>query len=184
MLVLITARHLTDDELLGSADPQAFAIFYRRHVRWVTGYLMRRTGDPELAADLTAETFAAALLHRSGFQPRDGSAGAWLYRIAHNTAIDSARRRQAERRARDALGIRDVPPTAEDLSAIADLGSDVDALVAELPDDQRRAVVARVIDDRPYAEIAHAEAVSEAVVRKRVSRGLKALRLRLRKEST
>jgi RNA polymerase sigma-70 factor, ECF subfamily len=183
MLVLIDARPHTDDELLGSDDPQAFAAFYRRHVRWVTGYLMRRTADPELAADLTAETFAAALLHRSRFQPRDGSAAAWLYRIAHNTAVDAARRRGAERRARDALGILDVRPTVEDLSTITYLGSDVDALVAELPDDQRRAIVARVIDDRPYADIARAEAVSEAVVRKRVSRGLKALRFRVRKES-
>ena len=43
------------------ADPDAFAAFYRRYERLVLGYLLRRTGDPELAGDLAAEVFAAAL---------------------------------------------------------------------------------------------------------------------------
>src|ERR671914_366839 len=51
----------SDDELLASLEPGSFAVFYRRHVEDLVAFFMRRTRDAELAADLTAETFAAAL---------------------------------------------------------------------------------------------------------------------------
>jgi DNA-directed RNA polymerase specialized sigma24 family protein len=53
----------TDAELLAvtAIDPEAFGAFYRRHLRAVLAYLLHRTRRPEIAADLTAETFAAAL---------------------------------------------------------------------------------------------------------------------------
>ncbi len=65
-----------DDELLRSArsDPEAFALLYRRHVHALRGYFYRRTGDAELAADLTAETFAAALDGAHRFDPERGPA--------------------------------------------------------------------------------------------------------------
>jgi hypothetical protein len=54
---------VTDEALLLAArtDAEAFTRFYRRHATPVLGYLVRRTRDPELGADLTAETFACAL---------------------------------------------------------------------------------------------------------------------------
>ena len=54
-----------------------------------------------------------------------------------------------------------------------------DALLDELPADQRMALRARVLDDRAYGEIAVAEGVSEAAIRQRVSRGLASLRGRI-----
>ena len=53
----------SDDALPAAprAEPEAFAVFYRRHVEALLAYFARRTRDAELAADLTAETFAAAL---------------------------------------------------------------------------------------------------------------------------
>ena len=44
----------TDDELLSSSDPEAFGVFYDRHIKSLLGYFARRTRDPEVAADLTA----------------------------------------------------------------------------------------------------------------------------------
>jgi RNA polymerase sigma factor (sigma-70 family) len=64
------------------ADPDAFAAFYRRYERLILGYLLRRTGDPELAADLTAEVFAAALRAASRYRPESSSAAGWLLTIA------------------------------------------------------------------------------------------------------
>jgi RNA polymerase sigma-70 factor (ECF subfamily) len=52
----------TDRQLVHAAadgDSPAFATFYRRHIRSLLGFLMWRTGDAEVAADLAAETFAA-----------------------------------------------------------------------------------------------------------------------------
>ncbi len=55
-------------------------------------------------------------------------------------------------------------------------------LLAGLPARQRRAVSARVLEDQSYREIADAERVSEQVIRKRVSRALRALRARIEEE--
>src|ERR687891_595047 len=72
----------SDEELLASFEPGSFAVFYRRHVEDLVAFFMRRTRNAELAADLTAETFAAALVARARFDPGRGSASAWLFGIA------------------------------------------------------------------------------------------------------
>ena len=59
---------LTDEELLTSHELGSFALFYGAHVDELLGFFCRRTRDAELAADLTAETFAAALVARSRYQ--------------------------------------------------------------------------------------------------------------------
>ena len=73
---------LSDDDLLISDEPEDFGVFYDRHVRNVLAYFSRRTVDPEVAADLTAETFASALTARRRYKPGRAPAGAWLYAIA------------------------------------------------------------------------------------------------------
>src|SRR5688572_16062821 len=177
----VTAPAPTDDALLAADDADSLALFYRRHVDWVLGFLARRTRDPELAADLCAEVFAAALLARHRFKPRDRTANSWLFRITSNRLNDALRRGYAEDRARRRLGMERVPLEAEDIERMATLAADVEilAIVDELKPEQRDAVRARVLDDRGYDEIAADLGVSEAVVRKRVSRGLVALRDRL-----
>ena len=91
-----------DDALLVAAadDPEAFAAFYRLHVRGVIAYFRRRVRDAELAADLTAETFAAALDCRRRYAPERGPAAAWLYGIARRQLVNLQRRGHVERRAR------------------------------------------------------------------------------------
>ena len=81
----------TDAQLLESADsdPDAFARLYERYETLVIGYLMRRVGDPETAADLTAEVFAAALEAASRYRPAGATAAPWLLAIAHNTLVSS-----------------------------------------------------------------------------------------------
>jgi Sigma-70 region 2 len=76
----------TDGELLVATvqDPEAFATFYRRHVRGVLAFFRRRAGSDELALGLTAETFAAALEASSRYELRPEPARNWLYGIAWN----------------------------------------------------------------------------------------------------
>jgi RNA polymerase sigma-70 factor (ECF subfamily) len=170
----------SDEELLISGDPAAFALFYRRRVRGVLGYMMRRTGDPETAADLTAETFAAAIVARRRYRPDGAPAGAWLFAIAHRKLVDYQRRGYADERARRRLGMQRRTPGEEDEALIRLLGEDVTVRqLAELPADQRAAIEARVLDERPYSDIARELGTSEAAVRMRVSRGLAALRARI-----
>jgi RNA polymerase sigma factor (sigma-70 family) len=138
---------------------------------------LRRTRNPEVAADLTAETFAAALVARSRYRPQETGAAAWLFAIAHHKLSDYRRRGRAEERMRARLGMEPVPLGAEDAEMIRWLGEEAAArLVDHLPEDQRDAVRAHVLDDEGYAEIARSRQLSEATVRKRVSRGLGVLR--------
>jgi RNA polymerase sigma-70 factor (ECF subfamily) len=174
-----------DEELIAALarDPEAFTAFYRRHVDDVLGFLARRTGDPELAADLTAEVFATVLLQARRYRGERGTPRVWLLSIAANKQRDGWRRAAAERRARRRLGVRDVAVDGDDIAYIEARGREVEALLCELPEEQRSAVRGRVIDDRSYDELAAAAGVSSAAVRQRVSRGLTALRDRLGRDA-
>jgi RNA polymerase sigma-70 factor (ECF subfamily) len=175
----------SDDSLLerfAAGDADAFVAFYRRHLADMLGYFLRRTRDPELTADLTAEVFAAALLAAHRYRPGELPAVAWLYGIAAHKLADSRRRGRVQHAARrrlswEALVLED--PDFARIEELADPGGAsvaVTAALATLPADQRSAVLARVVDEREYCDIAAEMACSELVVRKRVSRGLKALR--------
>ena len=172
---------VTDEQLLGSADPAAFETFYNRHVEAVLGFFARRTRDAELAGDLTAETFAAALAGRRRYRQSAGAASAWLFGIATNKLADAQRRGYAERRACRRLGLERIELDDEDIARIDALGNDpgVLAWLEALEPAQREAISAHVIDERSYREIAERQHVSQAAVRKRVSRGLAAARERM-----
>jgi RNA polymerase sigma factor (sigma-70 family) len=174
----MTVPERSDSELLSATDTRSFELFYRRNFEAVLGFFARRTRDPELAADLTAETFAAALAARRRFRPERGSGTSWLFAIAYHKLADSQRRGAAEDRARRRLGMERLEPGDDDLDAIEKLAQRGEALAAveRLAPDQRDAIRAHVLRDRSYAELAVSMHVSEAVVRKRVSRGLAAAR--------
>ena len=175
---MIEAPFRDDRELLAAAgsDPDAFAAFYRRHVRAVLAYVSRQAG-PNDAGDLVAEVFATALVHRRRFDPERGTAQAWLTGIARHKVADAHRRGVVEARMCQRLGIR--LPVEEVIEPQLDDGRE---LLASLSPDQRRAVEARVFGERSYAEIARQESVPEQVVRKRVSRALASLRSRFQEE--
>jgi RNA polymerase sigma factor (sigma-70 family) len=181
------AKEPSDEGLLLAAceEPEAFGVFYRRHVRALAAYFWRRTQDAELTADLTAETFAAALDGCRRFDPGRGAAVGWLYGIAHRQLALLARRGAVEMRYRRRMGMARIELHDEELERIA-----TDAVVEGprarvldelqgLPAEQRAAVQARVVHELDYAQIALSAGTSELVVRKRVSRGLATLRERL-----
>jgi RNA polymerase sigma factor (sigma-70 family) len=173
----------TDDaDLLARGDADSFAEFYGRHVRRLAGWLMRATGDAEAAADLTAETFAAALAGRKRYRPDRATPATWLYGIAAHKLNDWRRRGYAEDRARRRMRMERIELTEDDVRELEYLGGEVKAvdLLEELPTEQRSAVRARLVDGLPYGEIAVAQGVSEAAIRQRVSRGLAGLRRRMR----
>jgi RNA polymerase sigma factor (sigma-70 family) len=171
-------RRVSDDELLRLArrEPAAFAAFYSRHERLVLGFFVGRVGDAEVAADLVAETFAAALSAIPRFRRRREPPTAWLLGIARNILAMSSRRGRVEARARRRLGMPQLTLTDEALERIEGLDATALELLGGLPPRAREAVKARVVDERDYPDIARDLRCSEAVVRKRVSRGLASLR--------
>jgi RNA polymerase sigma factor (sigma-70 family) len=180
----MTDQPVTDEALLIAArtDAEAFTRFYRRHAAPVLGYLVRRTRDPELGADLAAETFACALEGLARFDPERGSGVNWLFGIARHQLLYTLQRGSVERRARDRLGMPRIELDDEDLERILALAESestaallADALEA-LPPDQRAALDARVVGEQDYDAIARTTGTAEATIRKRVSRALNSLR--------
>ena len=101
----------SDQELLRRAlttEPEAFTVFYERHVDVVLAFMRRRTSSPEVAADLMAETFAAALLalHANTEPEQLEVPVAWLLGIARNKLFESYRRGKVEAAAREEAGSR------------------------------------------------------------------------------
>ncbi len=174
----------SDEDLLSARDAASFEAFYLRHAETLLGFFQRRTRDPEMAADLVSETFAAALAGRRRYRRERGAAGAWLFGIAARKLADAQRKGYAERRMCKRLGLERPELTDADIERIESLGAGIaPALLEELAPVQRDAIVAHVIDERPYGEIAMELHTSEAVVRKRVSRGLATARERMRRRA-
>jgi RNA polymerase sigma factor (sigma-70 family) len=187
MMVLIRNRSAWSDAQLlagiAACDERAFSVFYRRHLATVVGWCVRRTGDPDLAADLTAEVFAAVLVSAARYQAGGESATGWLLGIARNVLGHSLRSGQVDARARARIGAGMLVVEDHDIELVLELAASADGaagqLLDELPPQEQAAIRARVIDERDYAEIASELGCSELVVRKRVSRGLSRLRTAL-----
>lgn len=103
----MTATH--DHSRPSLRQPDVFGEIYRTHARSILVFLTRRIYDPEIALDLTAETFAQAFAGRRRFRgSTDEEIAAWLFGIARNVLARYLRRGRAERRALRRLGV-DVP---------------------------------------------------------------------------
>ncbi len=173
------------ESLLAAArtDAEAFGAFYRLFERRILGYFMRATGSPEIAADLTAETFARTLEFVETYDPRKGRAEQWLFGIARNLLMSSFREGRVESAARERLHLPALiidDHAAETISKLAaQQPGQAQTALDRLPRTQRQAIEAHIVDERDYEEIACELRCSEAVVRQRVSRGLRTLRARM-----
>lgn len=171
----------TDGALVLSSreDPDAFAEFYDRHAEELLRYFARRTLDPDVAAELTAETFAEAFASRHRYRERGVGAAPWVYGIARHQLSRFFRSGAVEARARHRLGLpeRDVSDAdyerIEELIDFEQVGRAIAGALTELSAEQREAMTLRVIEGRPYEEVARMLACTQETARARVSRGLK-----------
>jgi DNA-directed RNA polymerase specialized sigma24 family protein len=146
----------SDAELLRAAqnDPEAFAVFYDRHVRALLAYFYRRTACAEPAADLAAESFAAAFAARWRYRETGAPARAWLFKIAQRQLSRALRRGRVAERARRRLGVERISPDEESIErieALADLEpvrAAVRDAIGSLSPNLATAVALRIGDDR------------------------------------
>jgi RNA polymerase sigma factor (sigma-70 family) len=171
----------SDAELLEAQDADAFAVVYDRHADALLAWSRRRVGDH--GADLTAEVFARAWLSRHSFRDQaDGSAFPWLYGIAQNVLRDSLRRRRVETGARRRLGLPTEvapDPAYEAVEQRLSLPEATLQAIAELSADEREVLRLRIVEERPYREIAARLGCTTTAARLRVSRTLRRLNLAL-----
>lgn len=170
----------SDGVLLAAADRDgaAFGVFHRRWSEAVAAYCLRRTLDSEATADLVAEVFAVAYLKRRGFRDDGRGAGPWLYGIARRELGRYRRRRGVETRAVRRLGVS-LPPLDDEsvrmMETLVDLVSyrrELAAALDRLTESERAAIRLRVVEERPYPEVARLLDCSEGAARVRVHRGL------------
>jgi RNA polymerase sigma factor (sigma-70 family) len=171
----------TDADLLQALrrDPQAVGVLYDRYAVRLVRYLQREGASEEIAFDAVQEVFARLIVPRGRVRPGlGGSIWPWLAVTGRNLLRDWHRRRAVDAKARQRLGIVDGSDQAADVDARADarrLRPRLGLALNQLPPEQRTAVTARVLSELDYAEIANTTGASEVTVRRRVSRGLRAM---------
>ena len=163
-------------------DAGAFATFYEAYVKNVSVFFVRRVLDPEVAIDLTAETFALALEHRREFRgdtaPEEQG---WLFAIARSLLHAYWRKGRIEQAAMGRLGLERPSLTTEDLeflhrqAGLDELRERLSQALDIVRPDQAAAIRARVLEERDYGDIAADFHTTPDVIRARVSRGLKAM---------
>jgi len=157
----------TDAELLAAhvnGDPEAFGELFRRHRDRMWAIALRTMGDPEEAADALQDALISAF-RRAGSFRGEAAVTTWLHRIVVNACLDRIRRRAV----RPTVPLVDQPlpdPTSE-----REVGLDVAAALARLPDEQRIALV--LIDMQGYSvdEAAALLGVPTGTIKSRCARG-------------
>ncbi len=161
-----------DEQLLIEAaqkDPTRFAELYEAHVDRVYAYIARRVQDRATAEDLTSEVFQSALANLGKFQWRGAPFAAWLYRMAANAIAD--RWQQSRREVKEVLP-EDLPGGVEEIERRAMLFQ----LVDHLPEDQRRVIIERFVEQKHIQEIAQEMDRSEGAIKQLQFRALETLR--------
>jgi RNA polymerase sigma-70 factor, ECF subfamily len=194
-----------DGPLVAAArqDPERFDALYRKYLAQVYGFVYYELGDHHAAEDATELTFLRALIALPRFEERataesarkrialgrtttDSSPDAstfrvWLFRIARNVVANE--RRHARRHpATDLAALDDsadpAPGRGGDVESTAVLHDEVAtawSVVERLPDDRRRAIVLRFVDEMSTSEIAAVLGRSEGAVRVLIHRALRAV---------
>jgi len=105
----------TGEPPAGTGAAAEFERLYRANVEAVTAYFARRTADPQMVADLTADTFVAVITGFGSFDPRKGTARAWLFGIAgHVYAAHCAAYSHQQHKLERLGGRRDLDPDEVD----------------------------------------------------------------------
>ncbi len=178
------AGRLPDEALLSglaTGDPDLAVSFVRRFQHRVFGVAIAVTGDPQLAEDISQQTFERAWRHAQIYDSRRGSVTTWLTTIAHNLAIDTVRSRRPEPVAPEDLdAILDVVSESPERYALADEASSrLRAAVAELPPEQGRALVLAGIYGMTAQQVADWEQIPLGTAKTRIRTGMGKLRTTL-----
>ena len=167
----------TDDGLMmrfRGGDATAFEVLYDRYAAQLFALCLRLLGNRAEAEDALQEAFAKVVDRRDSFEPR-GSFRSWIFTIARFTCMDRLRVAKTERQFLERLDPteRDEPPENELLAR-----TDVNRMLELLPIEQREVLVLHRLHGFSQEEIAEMLGGTEAGVRQKIYRALKALRIR------
>lgn len=163
-------RQLTDQDLVARAREgreAAHRELIGRYQRPVLSLIYRLVHDRELAEDLAQETFIKVLNALDRYNP-SYKFSSWIFKIAHNTAIDQLRKKEletisldgsphaetAEQTAASTIVAVATDETPEEFTASRELGREINKALAGLRPEYRTAIILWHVEGRPYDEIA------------------------------
>lgn len=161
-------------EEIGALRHVDFESFYRARFQDIYRPLAVILREPDLAREATDEAMTRALRHWSTVMRADNQTG-WVYRVAHNWAIDQIRKRRRFRIVREAPTEPTWQPVIPDPAVFS--------AVTALPYDQRAVVMLRLVEDWSERQVAEALGIAPGTVKSRLSRALDRLRVELGEES-
>jgi len=180
------ARKLTDGELIvnalgGRAD--GFEELVRRYQRPIIGYVFRMLGDYESSLDVTQEVFIKVYNSLSKYSS-EYKFSTWLYRIAHNAAIDHMRRNSVTPQSLEAenedgsyqIQIESRASSPEQDRERREWRTEIDAVVRCLPPTYRDLIMLRHGRDLSYVEIAEVTGLPLGTVKNRLFRAREMMR--------
>ncbi len=185
VVVLDRDRPLVD---AARRDPAHFDALYRKYLAQVYAYALYELVDHHAAEDATERTFLRALAALPRFRelarPEDGPEAStfrvWLFRIARNVVANERRAmRRKPTASLDAIPLAGLA-VADGVDLEGDLVTRDEAATAlravhALPDDRRRALLLRFVDEMSTAEIAGVLGRSEGAVRVLIHRALRSV---------
>ncbi|MBU1146516.1 sigma-70 family RNA polymerase sigma factor [Patescibacteria group bacterium] len=160
----------------------AFEELYSHYLPKIYGFLLNRTGQKELAEDLTSEVFAKALANISKFNDRGVPFAAWLFRIARNTLIDYARKKKEI--LTDTIEAFEPPPENREASATLGLVQDerkefIRKTMKNLPEKYQTVLSLKFFEELDNDEIADIIGCQKNAVAVRVHRALRLMKKHL-----
>ncbi len=176
----------TDGELIASAVSgrnEGFEELVRRYQKPITGYVFRIVGNYESALDVVQEVFIKLFssLHRYS---SDYKFSTWLYRIAHNAAIDHLRRNSVNLQSLETenadgtyqLQIESSARSPEKDREISEWRTEIGQVIKLLPDAYKQLILLRHANDLSYDEIAEVTGLPLGTVKNRLFRAREMMR--------
>lgn len=157
-------------------DPKAFGSLYEKYFERIFNYLLRQTGDEELAGDLCAQTFVNTLNNLKRYEHRGVPFSAWLYKIASNEVNKHYRKSKGKK----IFSIEEV--RIKELVEYTDETWDeelVEKLIEfmkDLPEDMLHVLELRFYEGKDFKEIAYILDITESGAKMRTYRALDKLR--------
>lgn len=160
-------------------DPEAFGEIYDIHFDRIYAYIYRKTGDRQVAEDLTSDTFMKALANIKNYKFTGQPFAAWLYRIASNVVTDHYRARRPVTSLDEGLQMPATDTGPEEAVLHLDDQQAVARAIQTLSPDQQDVILLRFTGDLKLKEIAQVIGKTEGAVKALMFRALGSLKGKL-----
>ena len=156
-------------------DADAFSALLRRHQGLVYGTCLRILGNVADAEDAAQECFLKLARHAGAIRT---SLAGWLHSCATSVSLNVLQQRQSRTRRENTYGHAKAETAQE--TTWRDIAPLVDAALERLPDEVRRALIERYLEQRSQTDIAEELSISRGVLRRRLETGIEMIRRNLK----